>query len=237
MLQVVEVSLQLSLRSPVGRPFTPRQENGLFQDLTNLAAESRRANNASITLVPEFVGPYGVPDLVAIVHTRELLEKRIGSDIPPLLNPTDAAIVSALGAQRSRSFQHLIQVPELSDESMVDRRLAHLLKIGAIETSGNGFVRNSALNPIGRVHAFEAKVRDWRSGIDQARTYGLWADSVTLVMGKLPEDASSVCREAKRWLLGLGLKSEWRCRPRLRNHTRARRLWASEHAVDALRGG
>lgn len=221
-------------RTARGRPFAPTREQELFPDLMDLA---RRLSSAGPVLaIPEFVAPFGVADLVAVAIRGNALAERIDASVPPLLNELDATLVAGLSARRGRSSELLSRRLSI-DPAMVTQRLSTLARTGAVErlTSGS-FVRHPAVVPLGRVHALEAKVADWKRAIDQARTYALWADYSTSVLMSLPVSHDSARDAAHRWGTGLALRAQWVCRPSARSHQAGRRLWASEHVVAALIG-
>lgn len=229
------VELQASLRPPVGRPFTPGAEAELLQDLLQLSA-TIRATTGHVVAIPELVGPFGVADLVAVVDSTGALNKRLIASVPALLHSNDAEIVSVMSPRFGRATEEIAEALLWTDLSIVERRLPRLIKVGAVNRQPGGrYVRHPSLVPVGRLHAFEAKVRNWRAGVDQARTYALWADSATLGMAILPQRRDEVRRELQRWSLGLAQRRQWLVRPVLRRHKEARRLWASEHVVAALK--
>jgi len=89
---------------------------------------------------------------------------------------------------------------------------------------------------VGRVYAVEAKVSDWRRALMQVRMYGVWADGYVLVMGALSARAvAAVTSEVASDGAGLMVDGRWLRRPTVRRLSPARRLWASEHVVAALR--
>lgn len=217
-----------------GRLFEPTRERELFPDLLGLA--KRLARGSTVVAIPEFVAPFGIADMVALVVRGRRLLDRVEAGVPPLLNELDAMIVANLTPRRGRRPDRLAERLAVEPSSL-DRRLATLVRLGAVERLESGsLVRHPALVPLGRIHALEAKVSDWRRAIEQARTYALWADSATSVLMSLPTAREPAMDAAKRWGTGLALWGDWLRQPSMRAHHAGRRLWASEHAVAALAG-
>jgi hypothetical protein len=228
------MDLRLSLREPSGRPFAPLAEAKLLDDLLRMAGQLKHGASQLIA-VPELVAPFGTADLVVVDDPDSRLAARLECGIAPLLNRTDADIVSTLNARIKRGLEDVCRTLMWEDISIIERRIPRLLRVGAIQRSSRGgYLRHPDLVPFRRLHAFEAKVRDWRSGLQQARTYALWADAATLMLGHLPNNRDQVLAEAKRWSLGLADTNQILLRPRLRRHTHGRRLWASEHVAAAF---
>jgi hypothetical protein len=222
-----------SRRSLPGRPFAPVAEAVLGPSLLLLASGLPGATTHGVVAVTEVPGPFGVADLVALVGRADVTAGRLGCGVPPLLNEADAAIVATLSATRPLRAETIASRLAWS-AALVERRLPSLKRLGAVARRGNGWVSHPALLPLGRMHAFEAKVNDWRRGLSQACTYAAWADSASVVVARAPRtwaefDAAIGCDG-----LGCAVGSSWRRRPRLRQHATERRLWASEHLVAAL---
>jgi predicted transcriptional regulator len=228
------MDLRDSLREPSGRPFAPLAEADLLDDLVQTGRRISRSESDLLAL-REVVAPFGTPDLVVVEQSHDQVAARLASGVAALLNRTDADVVSTLNARTRREVEDICQILMWEDASIVERRIPKLLRVGAIHRSSRGgYLRHPEVRPLARLHALEAKVRDWRGGIDQARTYALWADTATLLVGHLPRDNNRVLEEARSWSLGLADTSQLLIRPRLRRHTVGRRLWASEHIVAAL---
>jgi hypothetical protein len=227
------LELTNSRRPPTGKQFLPVEEAELLPDLLTLATSLWRPGRKLIA-IPEFVGQFGVPDLVVVVAHAERLELRLASGIPALTYEPDAAIVAALRSRRGASAESI--AGGLGWElASVSQRLKHLTRIGAVMRNGRGeLIRNPGLVVIGSLHALEAKVRDWRRGRDQARRYNLWASTSSVVLAHRSASTASIRRELSQWGVGLAIRSEWICRPRPFGHSPARRLLASELAVAAL---
>jgi hypothetical protein len=181
-------------------------------------------------------GPIGIPDLTALVADPSLLESRLAIDVQPVLNQLDAAIVATAKPNAPRSSQALAKALGWPVET-VTRRLPGLIRSGALSAvRPDRYVRPAALRPLGRLYAIEAKVRDRGAAIQQARGYGAWADNYVLIMGALgPRPLQLLLDEVDADRGGLVVDGQWLRRPVMRPLDPARRFWAAEHFVAAVK--
>jgi hypothetical protein len=187
---VARARVLATMRPRAGRRFEPVHEVELEPDALN-AARSLPGAHRGLVVLRELTGPYGVPDLVAVVGPPALLRQRRRLRVPPLLNQVDAGVVAAASPRAARRPPTLARRVGWPEES-VRRRLPGLVKSGALIPSGReSYVRPSALQPVGRLYAIETKVKDWRRALRQARTYALWCDSYVLVMPSLSSSSRS----------------------------------------------
>lgn len=215
-----------------GRPFEPVAEAALLPSLRKLA-HRLPGTDRGLLLVPEFVGPYGVVDLLAVTMTHDYLVRRWRSGIPPVLSEMDVQIVSAVRVSRSQSLDEIatsLQRPSVA----VRRRIRRLTDIGALLSLGGNYKRADVLRPLGRLWALEAKVSDWRRGLGQATQYGLWADASAIVLGHLSTNPDYLASEARRLNVGLAVGTRWLVRPRINRQLDVHRIWASEHLFAGL---
>jgi hypothetical protein len=190
----------------------------------------RRGNPIAIA---EFAGPYGVADLLVLHTSAYRLRRRMDAGIPPLVSEIDASI-AARATGRGVSLE-AIATACLYEPGLVKARLVRLARLGAVRESATGlWSRAPSLCLLGTTHAFEAKIADWRRGLDQARTYSLWADTVTLVLDRLPSDIEPLVEAANDQGTGLALRSSWLLPPRPHQHSDERRFWTSELAASHL---
>jgi len=217
-----------------GRRFDPTHELALLNSAMMAAGQLPGARRGVI-IVPEMTGPYGIPDLTALVGDPAALAARLELAVPPLLHEVDAGVVAVAHVKRPSTPRDLSISLGWPEETVV-RRLPSLVRAGALcEVRSNGFVRPRALAPLGRLYAIEAKVRDWRRGVRQARTYGVWADSYVLIMGELALSAvRELTEEVRGDSGGLVVQGRWVRRPGVRAVPLKRRLWATEHLVAAI---
>ena len=206
-------------------------------DSAMASARTLPRTDAGLLLIEEMTGPLGIPDLTAVVGDPNLLAGRLASGIPPLLNEIDAGIVAALNPRRGSSSDQVAARLGWS-EPTVRRRTARLHTIGAVARTPSGnLVRHPAIQPVGRLYAIEAKLREWRRALRQARSYGAWADSYVLVMGPLGSaPLAELTASVQRDRAGLMVDGRRICTPRLHPLPNARRLWAAEHVVAAMSG-
>jgi hypothetical protein len=212
-------------RPRAGRRFEPIAERMLSESALR-AARTLPGAHRGVRILLETAGPFGVPD------------RRLALEVPPLLNQVDAGVISATAPAAARTLETLAKRLSWPVET-VQRRLPHLLRIGALVRAGaETYVRPADLASVGRLFAIEAKVRDWRRALRQARTYSVWTDGYVIVM---PEVGASslpgLLAEVSRDRGGLMLNGKWVLRPRLLTRTPAQRLWGSEHAIAAFDPG
>ena len=111
------------------------------------------------------------------------------------------------------------------------RALAHA---GVVVSHDFGYPRRADLEPIGRTYAFEAKVSDWRRGLDQALRYSVWCDASSLVLLRAPADMGNLIERCNHLDIGLAVRDEWVRRPRLGKPQRSLRLAASERLAQQV---
>jgi hypothetical protein len=226
-----------SSRPRHGRRFQPTHELALYGPAL-AACQAIPGAHRGLLVVAEASGPMGIPDLTALVGAPDPLEHRLALDVPPLLNEIDAAVVAVAHPGVGRSAAKI--AASLGwPATTVERRLPGLIKNGALSrVRGNKFVRAEELKPLGRLYAVETKMRDRRAALRQARAYATWADSYVLVMGTLsPTARSQLLQDVEADQAGLVVNGKWLRRPVVRAIPVARRLWAAEFLVAALRGG
>jgi hypothetical protein len=219
-----------------GRRFEPTHELALH-DGALFACRSLPGAHQGVVVIREMVGPIGIPDLTALVGKPAVLQQRLDLPVPPLLNRLDAAIVAVAAPRLSRDLS-AIAASLGWPVTTIERRVPALLDVGALrETRPGRYVRPSALQPTGRLYAIEAKVRDRSAAVQQGRSYSVWADSYVIVIGALgarPLDA--LMADVSADSAGLLVDGRWLSRPVIRSLGVARRMWAAEHVVAALRG-
>lgn len=209
-----------------GQRFEPTTERELDEDLRTLASGLPGANEGLLGVV-EFQGPRGVPDLLVMSRGSASLRHRLESGAPFIESLADCAVVAALNVKRPVTGSSVASVTGMSLEQ-VERRLRALTHTGLVVQNGLGFCRRADLEPIGRTYAFEAKVSDWRRGLDQALRYSAWCDASSLVLLRAPADMRGLIEHCTRLDIGLAVRDDWVRRPRLGRPQRDLRLAASE---------
>lgn len=230
--RTTRIAEHTATRTRPGRRFLPTAELELGPALRDLASRLPGATGG-VLVVAEMPGPTGLPDLVAVPVTSRL-DARLAVDVPPLLSSADVRLAAACSPLRKSLTPTLARQLETDVES-VRRRVRRLERTGALVADGAGWRRHVALVPVGRLYALEAKVDDWNAGLAQALRYGAWADASAVVMGQLPRDPSKPVAQATALGLGLAHGARWLVRPKVRRLSLAKRLFASEHLVAALR--
>ena len=222
-------------RIPLGRPFLPGLEAELMPNMLELAS-GLATRNCRIIAIPELVAPFGVADLTVLKTTDRRLSRRDALDAEPFLSEIDAVIAGSLDSRRAMTVSEIATISGF-DASSLERRLRALARSGAVRaTRGGKWRKPAALRPLGSVHAFEAKLRDWRRGLDQAATYALWADTVSIVLDRLPSDDEPLVNAASIQGVGIAVRGSWLIRPSMLPHSVGRRMWASEHVYSYVRG-
>ncbi len=207
-------------------------ERELDSDLRMLASGLPGASEGLLGVV-EFQGPRGVPDLLVMTRGLASLRHRLDNGAPFIESLADCAVVAALNIKRPMTSSSVASATGMSLEQ-VERRLRALAHAGVVVTHGLGFCRRADLEPIGRTYAFEAKVSDWRRGLDQALRYSAWCDASSLVLLRAPADMGSLIEHCNHLDIGLAVRDEWVRRPRLGKPQRALRLAASERLAQQV---
>lgn len=230
----MEPQVKSARRSPPGQRFLPVAEQEVQAALPELAGGLPGASRHGYLCIREMAGPFGIADAVVIVGGLSRLDERLEAEVPPLLNSLDVAITALLFPGRALPVDHV--AAEISRPlKVVRQRMRSLAGLGAVRAKSVGWVRHPSLVPCGRLHALEAKVKDWSRGAEQAAKYSAWADTASVVIQQLPADPSGCVAKASNLGIGVVHDGVWKCRPELRQHFAARRLWATEHVVAALR--
>jgi len=226
-------TIRASKRPRHGRLFEPVAERRLEPVARALLSRLPGAE-AGLRAFRDVAGPFGVPDLIAVVGDESTLERRRRTRVAPLLNEVDAAIVATASAHRPSSSVTVAKRLGWS-QSLIDRRLPALVRSGALTMSDRGtLLRNEGLAPLGAIIAVELKVNDWRRALTQCRTYGLWADSYVMVLESLSDAARNMATESvRRDRAGLVIDGEVVLWPVPRGPAESRRLWGSEHVYAA----
>ena len=165
----------------------------------------------------------GVADVVSGTYNGYRLIPKITANKLRLLSFSTSKILSALAIRRKSSIPKVMQATGLS-RSTIRKELSLLQNLGIL-SAGNGD-RLSILHPIRppfkEIEAYEVKVKDWKSGIYQARNYKSFAHKVSVA---LPLDRARLLKskfpEFRMMRVGLvGItprgKLKWFLKPRRR---------------------
>jgi hypothetical protein len=217
---------------PAGRRFEPTVERALEPIIRELA--SRLPGSASgVLAAPQFAGPSGIADLVAVTRSQRLLTERLKLGTVPLRGLSDASVVATVAVQRTTTAFQVARVLGISETQAI-RRLRQLNGSGFLFQDGNGYRRYPEFVPIGRMYALEAKVSDWRKATAQALRYARWADAAGIVLLKPPTDLQQLKEHAKALRIGVAIGNRWLVRPVLQPVSPGLRLLSSEMFVAAL---
>lgn len=221
-------------RPRAGRRFEPVRERELSPDTLRVARTLPGAHRG-LRILLETAGPYGVPDVLAIVGPLAALDARLALDVPPMLNQVDAGVIAAAAPAAPRTAETLARRLGWPVQT-VGRRIPHLVRAGALVKVGpTTYVRPSALEPVGRLYAIEAKIKDWRRALRQARTYSVWCDSYVIVMPSIsPSSIADLVDQVSADGGGIMLDGRWMRRPVIARKPRVQRLWGSEHVIAAF---
>jgi hypothetical protein len=223
-----------SARERGGRRFQPVQELSL-ERVALRACSALPGAQRGLIVIKEVVGPFGIPDLVAVVGSPSLVAERRKLGVPPLLNEIDAAIVGAASPRAPRRIETIARRLNWPIDILTPRLPQLLATCALIEVSPCVVVRPEALRPVGRIYAVETKVADWRRAVRQGRMYQLWCDTYLVVMDTLGSAAlEALVVASEEDGAGVVVDGQWRRRARIRPRPEWRRLWGSEHVIAAL---
>ncbi len=229
------VAFEIAAASSLGgRRFEPVQERLLDADIRAAADRLRLPPGRLNVLIPECPLPVGLPDLLVASLDQAALHRRLAVGAPPILSEPATRLATSLSATRPATADSLAGLLGLTHRQ-ASRVLLGLAKVGAVHREGERWLRTDGFGPVGRTYALEAKVDDWRSGLDQCLRYGAHADSTTLVLPRMSQRvrASAV---SKFSALGVGLYVDGKLlvRPRLSRLKAHKRLLASEYVLAAI---
>jgi hypothetical protein len=197
-----------------------RLEKRLVSKLMSAIGKKSRGRR-SVAVSAELDCFQGVADVVAGTLNGYRLFPRDAMSKLDLVSFSTAKILSALSGRKSATVHQVVKNTGLSastvrKETVVLRKLG-ILNFGAGEQIN---VLRKIRPPFKEIEAFEVKVKDWKSGIYQARNYKSFAHKVSVV---LPLNRASRLRnrfgEFRRMRVGLlGIdtagKLKWFLKPR-----------------------
>ncbi|WP_123340844.1 MULTISPECIES: hypothetical protein [unclassified Curtobacterium] len=225
-------SLEVPARVRPGRPFLPIRERELDGTLRTVASRLPGAE-AGLLLGPEFAGPIGVVDLLAVTRVSGAFAMRSSLKLPYITTEIEATVVAATYEAKTRTVDRVALDLGMSVAS-VGRRLRELEVRGVVHRVGGGYRRAPGIQPIGRAYALEAKVSDWRRGLAQALKYSSWCDAAGVVLLEAPSSLEQAKERFRDFGLGLAVREHWLVRPRIGKPLAGRRLALSERLSAAL---
>jgi DNA-binding Lrp family transcriptional regulator len=224
-----------SVVTRAGQRFEPIAERGLDRALRQLAVRLPGANSG-VHVVPEFVGPNGVADLVALTGDEAGLQSRIQSEIPYLHSVTDAVVAEAFSINRTVTVARAAIKIGMS-EKQVGTIARRLVRTGVLKPVGSGFRRDPRIHAYGRMYALEAKVSDWPKALTQAMRYATWTDAVGVVLLRTPRDLARAKSRASSLNVGLAIEDRWVVRPKIKVGRSPLRLLGAERFAASIAAG
>jgi hypothetical protein len=198
-----------------------REERRLVSNL--MAAISRSAvHPESITVISELDCFQGVADVVA--GTFNIDGQRSNTSViggSHLTSFSTAKVLAALAGRRRSNVSNVVMTSQLS-ASTVRKELGLLQKMRMIQIGrdGNVSIPRAIRPPFKQIEAFEVKVKDWKSGIYQARNYKSFAHKVSVVLpltrAQTLKNRLAVFRRMRVGLAGISPSGElkWLLKPR-----------------------
>jgi len=154
-------------------------------------------NTLSIFLEPKLES--GFPDIVAVFWDSEVV--RQWPEARKNLQPSDISIIHYVNMTERLPVQMLVERfgTRKASEMMLRLSDAHAVEVSSEELVRKPLEENFAIK---RLVAIEAKVKDWRKGLDQAFQNTWFASEAYLLLGAIPQ-STNVISYAER--LGVGL--------------------------------
>jgi hypothetical protein len=133
-------------------------------------------------VVYELQTVHGIADIVAVDFDDEAIERRMRHGVGPIVDPLALRTFLQLtsGARRTPDIARLVEASARHVGSVI---LPQLESDGLVRRASGGWVAATEYVPIAkRIVAIEAKRRDWRSGLAQARRYLAFSNRSLLVI-------------------------------------------------------
>jgi len=196
------------------------------------AAEHFAANRSGSFLLQELAGPFGRADFVLAFPDPLGLSARQASGLRPLRVMTQARLVGALSGRYAKTIDEAAQQAGMTVAS-ANRTARQLAGSGHVSIARDGRIRrHPALVSVVTTAAYEAKVRDWQSGLRQARHYALWNRWSTLVL-EVARNRPDLMNQARRHGVGVVVAGKRLAAARVQRVPAYLQLMASETVLDA----
>jgi hypothetical protein len=136
-----------------------------------------------VEVFSEIPAVHGIPDLAAIRFDWEVVRRRSELGIKTLSTDTEVRVVLAL-SRRKLAVPELAACAGVSTDHMRRALLPYLIQQGWIRTAPSGLVEKvpEARNVGVRVVTVEAKLRNWRGAMNQARRQRYSADDAYIAL-------------------------------------------------------
>ena len=143
----------------------------------------RSSKNDQIEILRELDCFQGVADVVTGTYNGYRLFPKTGSAKLRLMSFSTAKVLAALSGKKTSHSQKIAASTALS-ESTVKRELQLLRRLQVVGSGPKGriIVSHPIRPPFKQIEAFEVKVKDWKSGIYQARNYKSFANKVSVAL-------------------------------------------------------
>lgn len=152
----------------------------LRRALVNEAARSRRRRVTAV----ELESFQGIADLVVgELNGRHMLPRKVPLKRLEFFSFSTAKILAALHGRKNIRISEIAEDSGLS-ETTVRRELRKLRDTRIVDIVGRDRVRilHAVSTPFSEMVAFEVKVKDWKSGLRQARSYKSFANRTYLAL-------------------------------------------------------
>lgn len=164
------------------RVTSKKQNNKILSEfeMVSWLAEGLKSEFSTDAFAREFAVGYGIADLV---FARSFISKNNQLDRRPISNYY--ALMLYLGLEEDAPFTvKEARSSTRASDSTTQSAIAYLLKDGYIEQIGKGtYIKSYVMEkPALKLVAIEAKLRDWKQGIMQARRYKSFTDESYLAL-------------------------------------------------------
>lgn len=224
------VEIKSSQKVPT-QAFQPIHELRVHDDVRDAAVQFASGRGASY-LLQEFTGPIGRADFVLAFPNPSRLLARREAVLQPLRVMTEARLVAALSGRYARTVDEAAETAGMTAASVrsTARRLA---TSGHVSVAQDGRLRrHPAVEAVVATAAYEAKVREWQSGLRQARHYALWNRWSTVVL-ETARNPQELLTQARRHGVGVVVAGERLAAARVQKLPGYLQLMASERVLAA----
>jgi hypothetical protein len=172
-----------------GNSLPPRYEADMYPFVARQAGRLAGVRTGAVAF-SQVHASFGIPDLVFAVFDENVLASRVESGLRPILDTSAVAALLYLARRfqefddRSASIAEITPYSGISPSYLSSVVLPRLCEGGHVERVSRGMW--AATHPfdtcVTRLVTVEAKLRSWRSGLGQARRYGVGSDRTWLII-------------------------------------------------------
>jgi len=211
--------------------FQATDEIRVYDSVRDTAAEFASRRDSSF-LIQELAGPFGRADFLLAFPDWSRLTARQNVGLRPLRLMTEARLVAALSGRYARTIDDVALRSGMTASS-ANRTARDLAGSGHVQVALDGRLRRHPdLVSVVTTAAYEAKVREWQSGLRQARHYALWNRWSTLVL-EIARNRPELVKQARRHGLGVVVDGTRLVAPRVQRVPSYLQLMASETVLAA----